>query len=158
METGLFCCFSLNFSCGNPENSTVYIKIGDYCSAATHVSFLFTGMDLGGSPSTPTMSTLAMPWPQPPAPMTVNSRACPVMLTPYPLRTVACKSHACWLYASVLFAYLTGWSLLIDSFKAWLECPQGTNTKLAMVSYICKPRTFDAEAGELSWVPCQPDL
>lgn len=47
-----------------------------------------SGMDLGGSPSTPTTSTLAMPWPQPPVPMTVSSRACPVMLTRYPLRTV----------------------------------------------------------------------
>lgn len=88
------------------------------CSAATHLPFLFTGMDLGGSLSTPTMSTLAMPWPQPPVPMTVSSRACPVMLTLYPSRTVACKSHACLLCASVFSADLTGWSLLIDALRA----------------------------------------
>lgn len=43
----------------------------------------------GGSQPTLTTSALVMPWPQPPAPMTVSSRACPVMLTPCRSQTAA---------------------------------------------------------------------
>lgn len=64
---------------------------GRRCAAAD-VPFLFAGMGPGGSPSIPTTSTLAMPSPRPLAPMTVSSRAYPVMPTACPSPTAACKS------------------------------------------------------------------
>ena len=52
---------------------------------------LLAGVDRGGSPSTPTTSTLVTPSPPPPAPMTASSRACPATLTACPSPTAACK-------------------------------------------------------------------
>lgn len=69
------------------------INVTAYCWATANVPSFFTGMDPGGSLSTPTMSTLAMLSPQPPVPMTVSSRACPVMQTACPSPTAACKCH-----------------------------------------------------------------
>lgn len=120
-QTGPFCffwipcilCFCVKVIHMIPK---MWIKSKVCCQVATHMPSLFTGVDPGGSQPTLTTSALVMPWPQPPAPMTVSSRACPVMLTPCRSQTAACKSCPCCGYSHMsLHSLQTHWLCLMSS-------------------------------------------